>query len=78
MFSEITVLGREQHNGRACIKLDVKLNKINKKTLKLEDYSKLKKATLWISDDADRVLIELRSKVFIGDVRMVLAKQSAL
>ncbi len=72
MFCEITVLGRENHNGRACIKLDVKLNKINKETLKLEDYSKLKKATLWISDDADRVLTELRSQVFIGDVRAVL------
>ena len=78
MFSEITVLGRENHNGKACIKLDVKLDKINKKTLKLEDYSKLKKATLWISDDADRILMELRAKVFIGDVRAVFAKQSPL
>jgi len=78
MFSEITVLGRENHNGRACIKLDVKLNKINKETLKLEEYSKLKKATLWISDDADRVLMELRSKVFIGDVRAVLHKHTPL
>ena len=78
MFSEITVLGRENHNGKACIKLDVKLNKINKETLHLEEYSKLKKATLWISDDADRIMMELRSKVFIGDVRVVFQKKSSL
>lgn len=78
MFCEITVLGREQHNGRACIKLDVKLDKIDKDTLKLKEYSKLKKATLWLSNDADRVLTELRSQVFIGDVRAVLQKQSPL
>jgi hypothetical protein len=44
----------------------------------LKSYNKLKKATLWISDDADRIMIELRSEVFIGDVRAVLIKQSPL
>ncbi|MFT5906207.1 MAG: hypothetical protein ACI9E1_001813 [Cryomorphaceae bacterium] len=78
MFSEITVLGREKHNGRACIKLDIKLQKIDEDTMHLKAYKKLKKATLWISDDADRIMVELRSKVFIGDVRAVLKKQSAL
>ena len=78
MFSEITVLGREKHNGRACIKLDVKLQKIDKDTMHLKVYKKLKKATLWISDDADRIMVELRSQVFIGDVRAVLRKQTAL
>ncbi|MGJ8657257.1 MAG: DUF3108 domain-containing protein [Akkermansiaceae bacterium] len=78
MFSEITVLGRENHNGRRCIKLDVKLQKIDKDTMHLKTYKKLKKATLWISDDVDRVMVELRSQVFIGDVRMVLKKQSPL
>jgi hypothetical protein len=78
MFSEITVLGREKHNGRACIKLDVKLQKIDKDTMHLKSYKKLKKATLWISDDADRIMVELRSEVFIGDVRAVLIKQSPL
>lgn len=78
MFSEITVLGREIHNGKACIKLDVKLQKIDKDTMHLQAYTKLKKATLWISDDADRILMELRSKVFIGDVRAVLTNQTPL
>lgn len=78
MFSEITVLGRETHNGRACIKLDIKLQKIDKDTMHLKTYKKLKKATLWISDDDDRIMVELRTKVFIGDVRAVLKKQTAL
>lgn len=78
MFAEISVLGKEKHNGRNCIKLDVKLQKIDLTTMHLKLYKKLTKATLWISDDADRVLVELRSKVFIGDVRMVLKKQSPL
>ncbi len=78
MFAEVTVLGREKHNGRACIKLDVKLQKIDKDTMHLKTYKKLKKATLWISDDADRIMVELRSQVFIGDVRAVLKKQSKL
>lgn len=78
MFSEITVLGRESHNGRACIKLDIKLQKIDKATMHLKIYKKLKKATLWISDDVDRIMVELRTQVFIGDVRAVLKKQSGL
>lgn len=78
MFSEVTVLGREKHNGRACIKLDVKLQKIDKKTMHLKSYDKLKKATLWISDDTNRIMVELRSEVFIGDVRAVLKSQSKL
>ncbi len=78
MFSEITVLGREVHNGKACIKIDVKLQKIDKDTMALQAYTKLKKATLWLSDDADRLLMELRSQVFIGDIRAVLIKQTPL
>jgi len=78
MFAEITVLGREKHHGKACIKLDVKLQKIDIKTMHLKEYSKLTKATLWITDDANRLMTELRSDVFIGDVRAVLKKITPL
>ncbi len=44
----------------------------------LKIYTKLKKTTLWISDDVDRIMVELRTQVFIGDVRAVLKKQSGL
>jgi len=75
-YARVKVLGREQHRGYPCIKLDLKIENVDKTSKELEPYKKLKKATLWISDDADRILVELRSKVFIGSVRMVLTGKS--
>lgn len=76
MYARITVLGREMHKGKSCIKLDVKLNKVDPKSMHLKNYSKLKKATLWITDDANRHMLEMRADVKVGiisgDVRMTL------
>ena len=72
-LASIRVLGRERHQGRDAIKLAVSMQKIDPESFKLLPYTKLKSATLWISDDADRVPLELRSEVFIGDVRMTLS-----
>lgn len=70
---KVKVEGREVHEGRKAIRLSVGMRKINRKTLELMPYKKLKKdATLWLSDDADRIPIELRAAVFIGDVRATL------
>ncbi len=71
-LARITVLGREMHNGRNCIKLDLKLNKIDDKTLVLKTYKKMKTASLWVSDDPERLPMEFRVDAFIGDVRAVL------
>lgn len=71
-LARIKVLGREVHNGRNCIKLDLQLQKINSTTGKLMVYKKMKKATMWISDDKERLPIEFRVDAFIGDVRAVL------
>lgn len=69
----VKVEGREIHNDRAAIRLTVGMRKIDRKTLELKPYKKLKRdATLWLSDDADRIPIELRAAVFIGDVRATL------
>lgn len=69
----VKVQGREVHNGRNAIRLTVGMRKIDSKTLELRPYKKLKQdATLWLSDDADRIPIELRAAVFIGDVRATL------
>jgi hypothetical protein len=69
----VTVQGREIHNGRNTIRLTMGMHKIDRKTLELLPYKKLKKdATLWLSDDADRVPVELRATAFIGDVRAIL------
>ena len=72
----VTHLGNEVHSSRRTVKYDMKLQKINKKTLALEDYDKLKSFVIWVSDDAERIPLEFRSKVFVGDVRAVLTSKS--
>lgn len=69
----VHVLGREPHNGRNAIRLSMGMRKIDRKTLELLPYKKLKRdATLWLSDDADRIPMELRAAAFIGDIRATL------
>ena len=72
-LARLKVLGREKHLGHDCIKLDLKLNKV-KSDLTLKNYEKFKKAELWITDNSDRIMVELRSEIFIGDVRTTLVK----
>jgi Protein of unknown function (DUF3108) len=73
------VIAHEFHNGRSAIHLNLGMQKIDRKTLELLPYIKLKKnASLWLSNDADRVPIELRAAVFIGDVRATLTDHQKL
>lgn len=75
----VEVLGREKFANRDTIKLSVALQKIEPKSKKLLPYKKMKKnSTLWLSDDANRIPVELRSEVFIGDVRMTLSGSKKL
>ncbi len=76
---QVEVIGREQHHGRPAIKLSVSMRKIDRKTSQLRPYKKLNRsATMWLSDDASRIPLELRADVFIGDVRAVLTKSRQL
>ncbi|MDA7877605.1 DUF3108 domain-containing protein [Akkermansiaceae bacterium] len=75
-LARVKVLGRETHRGRKCIKLDISMEKIDEK-MQLKEYKKLKSATVWLSDDAWRIPIEVRAKVYVGDVRILLTKQEA-
>lgn len=69
----VTVAGREIHRDRKTIRLTVDMCKIDRDTQELRPYKKMKRAaTLWLSDDEQRVPVELRAAVFIGDVRAVL------
>ena len=69
----VKVAGRELHLDHNTIRLSVGMRKIDRNTLELLPYKKLKKdATLWLSDDAERIPIELRAAVFIGDIRATL------
>lgn len=72
----IHVGGRELHEGRAAIRMAVTMRKIDSASLNLLPYAKLKQATLWLSDDADRIPLEIRAAVFIGDVRVILVNHA--
>ena len=49
------------------IKLDVKLRRITKK-LELEPHASFKKATAWMSDDRDRLLLKIQAEISVGSV----------
>jgi hypothetical protein len=64
------VLGREsmENNGKSisCIKLGIQIRKIDRDSLVLSSYKKMKTATIWVSDDAERLPVEMRAEIFIG------------
>ena len=49
------------------IKIDLKLAKIGK-TLELEPHRKFRRATIWVSNDANRLLLRVEAQIFIGTV----------
>jgi hypothetical protein len=67
----ITSLGRERITVPAgsydALKLDVQIQKIGKKR-ELLPHKRLRKATVWLSDDADRLVLRIEAQVFIGMV----------
>ncbi|MEZ5384322.1 MAG: DUF3108 domain-containing protein [Prosthecobacter sp.] len=64
------VLGREAIDiagkKRPCIKVSVKIRKIDRTTLDLSSYKKMKTSTIWISDDALRLPLEMHAEIFVG------------
>jgi Protein of unknown function (DUF3108) len=49
------------------IKLDLQLYKIGKNR-ELEPHKKFRRASVWVSDDADRLLLRAEASIFIGTV----------
>lgn len=49
------------------IRLDLKLNKIGKER-ELEPHKKFRSASVWLSDDNDRLLLRIEAGIFIGTV----------
>ena len=70
-LASVTVVGRDQilvHAGTyKAIKLDLRLNRIGKH-LELEPHRKFRRATIWISDDRDRILLRIEAQIFVGTV----------
>ncbi len=70
-LATITVTGREKISVPAgtfnAIKLDLQLNRIGKKG-ELEPHRKFRRGTIWISDDANRMLLRIGVQIFVGTV----------
>ena len=70
-LATVTVLGREKISVRAgtynAIKIDLQLNRIGKK-FDLQPHRKFRRATIWVSDDTDRILLRIEAQVFVGTV----------
>ena len=69
-LATVTVLGRERVTVPSgtynAIKFDLQLNRI--KDGELQPHRKFRRATAWLSDDADRLMLKLEAQVFIGSV----------
>jgi len=70
-LATITVIGREKVSVHAgsynAIKVDLQLNKIGK-NLELQPHRKFRRATIWVSDDADRILLRIEAQIFVGTI----------
>jgi hypothetical protein len=70
-LATITVTGREKISLRSgtyqAIKMDLQLSKVGK-NLELEPHKKFRKATIWLSDDADRLPLRIEAQIFVGSI----------
>lgn len=70
-LATVTVVGRERLTVPAgtynAIKLDLQLSKIGKER-QLERHRKFRRATAWISDDPDRLMLRIEAQIFVGAV----------
>jgi Protein of unknown function (DUF3108) len=70
-LATVTVIGREKISVHAgsynAVKLDLQLKRIGKHR-QLEPHRKFRRATIWVSDDAERLLLRIEAQVFVGTV----------
>jgi len=70
-LATVTVTGREKCSVRAgtynAIKLDLQLKRIGKH-LELEPHKKFRRATIWVSDDAERLILRIEAQIYLGTV----------
>jgi Protein of unknown function (DUF3108) len=70
-LATFTVIDREKISVRAgtytAIKLDLKLHKVGK-NLELEPHKKFRRASVWVSDDTNRIPLRAEAQIFIGTV----------
>ena len=70
-LATVTVTDREKISVHAgtynAIKLDLQLKRIGKH-LELEPHKKFRRATIWVSDDAERLILRVDAQIFVGTV----------
>ena len=70
-LATLTVIGLEKISVHAgtynAIKLDLQLKRIGKH-LELEPHRKFRRATIWVSDDPERLLLRIEAQIFVGTV----------
>ncbi|HJT46425.1 MAG TPA: DUF3108 domain-containing protein, partial [Chthoniobacterales bacterium] len=70
-FATITVQGREHVSVHAgsynAIKLGVELKRLGK-DMELEPHRKFRHATVWVSDDENRIPLRIAAQIFVGTV----------
>lgn len=66
-----TVVGPEKISVHAgtynAIKVDLRLDRVGKH-LELQPHRKFRRATIWVSDDRDRILLRIEAQIFVGTV----------
>lgn len=74
---QLKCVGPERHADKAAIKYSFTMQKIDRKTGELKKYKKLQKpAELWLSDDAERLPLEIRAQAAMGDIRAILTNHT--
>jgi len=70
-LAEFTVAGRDVRKVKGteykAIRLEAKVGRVNQ-DLTLREYEKIRKTTLWVSDDEYRIPLELQSDISVGFV----------
>jgi Protein of unknown function (DUF3108) len=70
-FATVTVLGHERISVHAgsykAIKFDIQLKRLGK-DLELEPHRKFRRATVWVSDDENRIPLRVEAQIFVGTV----------
>jgi Protein of unknown function (DUF3108) len=70
-LATIKVIGRDKISVHAgtynAIKLDLQLKRMGKH-LELEPHKKFRRATVWVSDDAERLVLRIDAQIFVGTV----------
>lgn len=77
-----TVGGKEKRDVKGetfdTTRVDVKIRKVERRTLELSAFDKVKSATLWVSDDEYRLPVEIQAEIFIGYISVRLTERRFL